>query len=102
MPPLVPESMNSIFDFASSAPRRIESWKFELPPSMMMSPAESSGWSVAMVWSTGSPAGTMIQTTRGFASAATTAARSAAGVAPIDLYFATVSALRSKTTSLWP
>ncbi len=69
-PPLVPASMNSIFRSASAAARRIESLKLELPPSMMTSPSVMCALSASIVSSTGSPAGTMIQTTRGALSCA--------------------------------
>ena len=102
MPPLVPASMNSSPCSLSRAARRIESLKFELPPSMMTSPLESAGTSASIVLSTGPPAGTMIHTTRGALSCAQTSARSLAAAAPIPTCAFTASALRSYTTTWCP
>ena len=55
----------------SCASRRRVSWKNELPPSIRMSPASSSGVSCSIISSTGSPAGIIIMIRRGRSSAAT-------------------------------
>ena len=59
---------------ASSAWRRTSSWKLVLPPSMIVSPGSRCSSSSAICASVASPAGTMIQTARGFSSAATSSA----------------------------
>src|SRR5207245_183743 len=81
-PPLVPTSTNSIPWVLSASARRSESRKFELPPSMTMSPRVRCGTSCSMVLSTGAPAGTMTQTTRRGASCLATSARSFAVLTP--------------------
>ena len=58
----------------SSAWRRTSSWKLVLPPSMIVSPGSRCSSSSAICASVASPAGTMTQTARGFASAATSSA----------------------------
>ena len=60
------------------------SWKLELPPSMITSPFDSPGRSVAIVSSTGFPAGTMIHTMRGLLSFAVTSVRLVVAIAPSE------------------
>ena len=66
----------------SSAWRRTSSWKFVLPPSMIVSPGSRCSSSSAIWASVASPAGTMIQTARGFSSVATMSAMENDAVAP--------------------
>ena len=68
MPPLTPASMNFRPFSATLSCRRFESWKFEFPPSMIVSPGCRSSISSSIWASVASPAGTMIQTARGFSS----------------------------------
>src|SRR5437867_541674 len=102
MPPLVPASTYWMRGSASPCARRTSSWKFEFPPSMMMSPADSSDVSALIVDSVGSPAGTISQTARGEESADTTAASDATPWAPAAAARATASGLRSNATTAWP
>ncbi len=67
---------------ASASARRIESRKFELPPSTRTSPDSSSSPTARTLLSVGFPAGTMSQTVRGGASSLTNAFRLAAESAP--------------------
>src|SRR5881396_865891 len=102
MPPLVPASTNSR-PFASSAfARRIESRKFELPPSMMMSPPARWGTSCSIVLSTAGPEGTITQATRRPVSCRQVSARSRAPLAPSCTCVWMTSALRSYTTTSCP
>src|SRR6266702_2686357 len=102
IPPLVPTSTNSIPRFLSASARRSESRKFELPPSMTMSPLARCGTSCSMVLSTGAPAGTITQTTRRGASCFATSARSLAPFDPLATCAFTASALESYTISSCP
>ena len=64
-PPETPVPTNRIPFSAKSFVRRFESVYSELPPSIMMSPFSMCGTSRSIVWSTTSPALTMIITRRG-------------------------------------
>src|SRR2546422_3212768 len=102
MPPLVPASTNSM-PFASSAfARRIESRKFELPPSITMSPRVRWGTSCSIVLSTACPDGTITQATRRPVSCLQTSARSRAPFAPSCTCAWIASELRSYTTTSCP
>ena len=67
---------------ASAFWRRTSSWKFVLPPSMIVSPGSRCSRSSSIWASVASPAGTMIQTARGFASFSTSSAIEKAASAP--------------------
>ena len=54
--------------------RRTSSWKLVLPPSMIVSPGSRCSSSSSICASVASPAGTMIQTARGFSSFETSSA----------------------------
>jgi hypothetical protein len=66
----------------STLARAMSSVHFELPPSMMVSPFSSSLESLSTVCCVGSPAGTMIHTSRGASSFLTKSARERAPTAP--------------------
>ena len=68
MPPETPTSTNEIFAFRASLYRRCESRKFELPPSMIVSPGSRIFTSCWNVFSVISPAGIIIHTCRGASS----------------------------------
>ena len=78
MPPETPASRKlTPFVFACSA-RRMESRKFEFPPSTTVSPSSSIGSSVWNVFSVGSPDGIISQTTRGCSSFVASSTRESA------------------------
>ena len=62
--------------------RRTESWKFELPPSTIVSPGSSSVSNSSIIASVASPAGTMTHTARGFDSLSTSSGSEKAPSAP--------------------
>ena len=72
-PPETPQPTKFRRRSRSAASRRRVSSKYELPPSIRMSPASSSGESLPIISSTGAPAGTIIRIRRGRSSAATSA-----------------------------
>jgi hypothetical protein len=77
MPPLTPASTKPMPSAASCSPWRIESRKFEFPPSTTTSSGASSRCSSAMASSVGEPEGIMTHTARGpVPRASTRAARS--------------------------
>src|SRR5579883_549710 len=69
---------------------------------MNVSPFCISGSSLAMVWSTGSPEGTMIQMARGAERFFTRSSRDETPREPASVSFFTASALKSNPTTLWP
>jgi hypothetical protein len=73
----------------------MSSLKYELPPSMIVSPASILLPSSSTVDSVGPPAGTMIQMWRGLGIAAIISASEAAPFAPSEASCFTASALRS-------
>src|SRR5690349_2678220 len=87
---------------SSDLERRTSSLKYELPPSMMMSPDSSSCASCSTVFSVGPPAGTMIQTARGWARSLTSSASEAAPLAPSFSSAATFAGFKSVTTQSCP
>ena len=64
-PPETPIPTKCRSCFASSALRRRVSWKFALPPSMIVSPGDNSGKTVAIMMSIGLVDGIMNRITRG-------------------------------------
>ncbi len=60
----------------------MSSWKLVLPPSMIVSPGSRCSSSSSIWASVASPAGTMIQTARGFSSFATSSSIENAAIAP--------------------
>src|SRR4051812_42716415 len=82
----------------SMAPRRTASFQKLLLPSISTSPEESRPESVTSASSVAAPAGSMIQTARGGASAATSAGRSATACAPSAPSASRAAASRSKAT----
>ena len=65
MPPETPASTKWILCLRASAYRRCESWKFELPPSTIVSPGSSRRSSSWNAFSVISPAGIISQNARG-------------------------------------
>src|SRR3954454_18819980 len=86
---------------ASSAPRRMSSCQFVLPPSTIRSPASRSPASCWTVFSVGSPAGTMTHTARGLSSLETRSSRPDAPRAPTPSAVRTASSLKSNATTSW-
>jgi len=82
IPPLVPESMKRIPSVANRSARAMESLYSEIAAIDQNVALGEMGSSVAIVSSTGWPAGTMIQITRGDASWLATSTRSFAPLAP--------------------
>src|SRR6478672_6361966 len=86
----------------SSACRRTSSWKFVFPPSMIVSPGSRCSISSAIWASVASPAGTMIQTARGFSSFSTSSAIEKAAIAPSPAISLVFSGVRLYATTSWP
>src|SRR6478735_91635 len=86
----------------SSACRRWSSWKFVFPPSMIVSPGSRCSISSAIWASVASPAGTMIQTARGFSSFSTSSAIEKAAIAPSPAISLVFSGVRLYATTSWP
>src|SRR5271154_7220703 len=69
---------------------------------MKVSPFDIRGSSLAIVWSTGSPAGTMIHTARGAERFFTRSSRVVPPTEPAAVSFSVASLLKSNPTTLWP
>ena len=94
--------MNNRPRCCSSCARRMESLKFELPPSMIKSPRESFVSSETISSSVIRPAGTIVHRTRGGCSAATSSSKVDAGAAPCAASSVARRGSASYTTTLWP
>ncbi len=106
-PPETPVPMNRMPLAARSLVRRLESVKSELPPSMMMSPFSRKGRTWSMVWSTTSPALTMIMTRRGLLrrpqnSSIEWAPTTCVPLASLLMKSSTLETVRLKTATLYP
>src|SRR5690242_4066429 len=86
----------------SALARRRSSRQKVLPPSMIVSPGDSSSPRRAIVASVASPAGSMTQTARGASRRETTSARSRPAVAPSRASAPAADASWSKATTAWP
>src|SRR3954471_21994114 len=85
----------------SAAARSLSSVHLELPPSTMVSSRSSSLASLSTVCWVGSPAGTMIHTTRGGSSFLTRSASDLAPPAPALAALRTAPSSKSKATTSW-